>query len=307
MPKDDAPESRAREAFRERLRGRRVGVALSAGFFGFYAHAGFLRALEDDLGVAPSALAGTSAGALVAALRAGGLSARDIAARLETLRREDFWERGRLLHLLRSALSGFASWDGYLRGAAFRDRLRERLPVNRFEDLELPLFVATTNVTTRRRELFENGDLAVAVHASCAYPLLFEPVAIGDAHHLDGGLVDKLPLEELVERAGAEVLVVHLLGSDGASAASWRRRPFRAARGLRRGVDALRAELVRWKLRWARERGVDVVVFAPELPRVSPRTMAESGPRAMRAARLETLRIVAEGDFDRGDGVRPPS
>lgn len=37
------------------LEGRRVGVALSAGFFGFYAHAGFLKAIEE-LGIVPAAL-----------------------------------------------------------------------------------------------------------------------------------------------------------------------------------------------------------------------------------------------------------
>lgn len=70
----------------EELRGKRVGLALSAGFFGFFAHAGLTRALEDA-GVAPSAVSGSSAGAMVGALHGSGLDAAamsDIPARAKS-------------------------------------------------------------------------------------------------------------------------------------------------------------------------------------------------------------------------------
>src|SRR5690606_24931118 len=73
------------------LRGRRVGAVLSAGYFGFFGHAGFVAALWSA-GVERVAWAGTSAGALVAALAASGLEPPEIAERLLRLRRNDFWD-----------------------------------------------------------------------------------------------------------------------------------------------------------------------------------------------------------------------
>src|SRR5689334_13966101 len=51
----------------------RVALCLNSSFLGFYAHAGFVHALLE-LGVRPAAVSGASAGALVAALHAGGVT-----------------------------------------------------------------------------------------------------------------------------------------------------------------------------------------------------------------------------------------
>ena len=52
----------------------RIGIVLSAGYFGFFAHAGFMLGIEE-LGIDYSAIAGSSAGAIVAALHEQGLTA----------------------------------------------------------------------------------------------------------------------------------------------------------------------------------------------------------------------------------------
>ena len=57
----------------QRLHGKRVGVVLSAGFFGFFGHAGFVDGLLQN-GVTPAAWAGTSAGGMIAGLCAAGLA-----------------------------------------------------------------------------------------------------------------------------------------------------------------------------------------------------------------------------------------
>ena len=56
----------------QRLLGKRFGCVLSAGFFGFYGHAGFLKGLAGS-GLKPRAYAGTSAGGMVAAYAATGM------------------------------------------------------------------------------------------------------------------------------------------------------------------------------------------------------------------------------------------
>lgn len=57
----------------EALAGKRIGVVLSAGYFGFYGHTGFVQGLAER-GVQATAWAGTSAGGMVAAFAAAGLA-----------------------------------------------------------------------------------------------------------------------------------------------------------------------------------------------------------------------------------------
>ena len=66
-------------------------LAMSSGFFGFFAHTGMLAALEEA-GVLPAEVAGSSAGALVAGLWASGIDAPALEVELTRLRREDFWD-----------------------------------------------------------------------------------------------------------------------------------------------------------------------------------------------------------------------
>ena len=50
----------------------RLGIAFSSGFFGFFAHAGFLAGIRES-GITPSAYTGASSGAIVAAMAASGM------------------------------------------------------------------------------------------------------------------------------------------------------------------------------------------------------------------------------------------
>ncbi|MCA9643918.1 MAG: patatin-like phospholipase family protein, partial [Myxococcales bacterium] len=64
---------------------------MSSGFFGFFAHAGVLRALERAE-LTPRAVSGSSAGALVTGLWAAGLGAEAIEDELMRLERDHFWD-----------------------------------------------------------------------------------------------------------------------------------------------------------------------------------------------------------------------
>ena len=104
---------------REWLASAPFTLAMSSGFFGFFAHAGAMSALEDE-GLVPARVCGSSAGALVAGLWASGVSARRLCEELLLLRREHFWD-------VRPGL-------GLLRGSLFRARLEAIAPVRTFEE-----------------------------------------------------------------------------------------------------------------------------------------------------------------------------
>ena len=187
---------------REWLREGPFTLGLSSGFFGFFAHAGVVCALEDE-GLLPARVVGSSAGALTGGLWAAGIPARRIREELLALRREHFWDP-------RPGL-------GLLRGALFRARLEAILPVTSFEACPRPVAVSVFDLRARRTAVLRSGELAPAIHASCAAPVLFQPVRIAGRPYLDGGILDRHGLAAL--EGGERVLYHHLT-----SRSPWRRR-----------------------------------------------------------------------------------
>jgi NTE family protein len=151
-------------------------LAMSSGFFGFFAHAGVLVVLEEE-GLLPARLCGSSAGALVGGLFAAGLPASAIREQLLTLRRDDFWDPGPGL--------------GLLRGARFRARLDGLLRVGTFEACSRPLAVSAWDPLARETVVLRTGPLAPAIQASGSVPFLFQPVRLGGRWLLDGGVADR--------------------------------------------------------------------------------------------------------------------
>jgi NTE family protein len=193
---------------REWLKEGPFTLTLSSGFFGFFAHAGAVSALEEE-GLLPARITGSSAGALVGGLWGAGLPARRIRDELLLLRRAHFWDP--------------APGLGLLRGALLRARLDVILPVRTFEECPRPVAVSAFDLLARRTAVFDRGPLAPALHASCAAPLLFQPVRIGSRVFVDGGVLDRHGLAPV--EAGERVLYHHLT-----SRSPWRRRTSPALR-----------------------------------------------------------------------------
>lgn len=161
---------------RDWLRERPFGLALSSGFFGFYAHCGFLLALEQA-GLHPRRVTGSSAGALVGGAWASGRSATELVEALLRLRREDFWDPG--------------PGPGLLRGERFQALLDELLVAPRIEACRVPLALSVFDVRARRTWALDRGPLGPAIRASCAVPVMFQPVVIDGRPLLDGGILDR--------------------------------------------------------------------------------------------------------------------
>jgi NTE family protein len=93
---------------------------------------------------------------------------------------------------------------------ALRRILRDRLPVQTFEELAVPFECVAASIERAREHWFTSGDLIEPILASCALPGVFPPVRIGDEHFLDGGLVNSIPLERAVTRGADTVWVLHV-------------------------------------------------------------------------------------------------
>ncbi len=275
-------------SLRSTLDGKRVGVVLSAGYFGFYGHAGFVEALQT-IDLRPAAWAGTSAGGLIASLRAAEVSNASIRELLSTQRREHFWDPDYFGIAVDSVRKGHRS-SGLLKGARFRALLESHLPVHTFEQLTTPLLLVATNLTTQSAVVITTGDLPNAVHATCAYPGLFQAVRHDAGLLWDGGIVDKAPALAL-SQAGLplDALLVHYLPSHGAP--SEPRGPFAYAAGMAAGFAAVRRDHFRLQLELLAARNVPTYVIESVLPSVSPSTM-QYGIAAIEAGRESALKAL---------------
>ncbi|MCA3011473.1 MAG: patatin-like phospholipase family protein, partial [Myxococcaceae bacterium] len=253
-------------------------------------HAGFVDGLLGH-GLVPSAFAGTSAGGLVAAFTAAGLPPAELKALVTSQRREHFWDPDWLGIAVDSVRRGHRP-SGLLKGARFRELLERHLPARRFEDTAAPLALVATSLSSRRAVTLTSGDLASAVHATCAYPGLFQAVRRGDELLWDGGIVDKAPAIALLDAkvTPLDALLVHYLPSRGDDSTPGG--PLAYAAGLSSGFAAVRREHFKLQLELLRHRGVPTYVVTSHLPPVSPRSMA-AGPQAVHAGAASIAHALA--------------
>jgi len=155
-------------------------LSMGAGFFGFYAHAGVLLAL-DHAGLLPARLTGSSAGAMVAALFASGKTPESIVNEMLPIRRRDFWDPGAMTMLQRG---------GFLKGERYGAILKEFLNCQTFEECVHPLCISVFDIAAAKTRFIQKGNLVQAVRASTSYPLLFRPLKIRGRWCSDGGVRD---------------------------------------------------------------------------------------------------------------------
>lgn len=177
-------------------------LSMSSGFFSFFAHAGMLAALVDR-GLKPAKLTGSSAGALVGGCYASGCSIDELKEQLFALQREDFWDPGVGL--------------GLLKGDLFRRQIRNICNVSNVEECPIPFRVSVFNLASWGTEVIDQGCLTHAIAASCAFPFLFQPVALNGARYLDGGIKDRPGLQGT--QPGERILYHHI-----SSKSPWRRK-----------------------------------------------------------------------------------
>jgi NTE family protein len=186
-------------------RRKRVGLALSGGAALGAAHIGVLEVLEAH-GIQPDFVAGSSAGSAVGALYCAGMPLQ----RIEQLALDLRWNKiGRVVR----------PGCGFFDGSRMERYLVELVGDLRFEDLDIPLRVATADILTEELVILSQGRLAPAVRASCSVPGIFTPVEYGDHLLVDGGLINNLPVSAVQEMGAEYVIAVDLaaplIGSRG--------------------------------------------------------------------------------------------
>lgn len=160
-----------------------IGLVLSGGGIRGVAHIGAIKALEE-YGIFPTHISGTSAGAIVGVLYAGGLGWAEIL---------DFFQTIPIFHAKKYARRK----PGFIDTEKFYDNFKKYFPDDDFKQLKKPLFVTATNVEKGTLKIFSKGELIRPVLASATFPGVFTPIKIGDSYYVDGGVLNNFPIEPL--------------------------------------------------------------------------------------------------------------
>ncbi len=169
-----------------------IGVALSGGATRGMAHIGALKALHDN-GIHADMIAGTSIGALVAALYAFGIPI------------EEMYEHAVELNWLK--VSSFSlSRTGLLSNKPIGEMVERFIGDADISQASIPLAIVTTDIATGEKVVLREGNVATAVMASTCVPGIFKPVELNDRLLVDGYLLENVPVTPLKEM-GADVII----------------------------------------------------------------------------------------------------
>jgi NTE family protein len=175
------------------LNGNAVGVVLGGGGARGFAHLGILRALREAQ-IPIDLIGGCSIGAIVGA----GVA-------LE-------WDDTEIRERLRRAFVDSNPINDYtlpflalVKGHKVTRRLEEHFGSIRIEDLWRPFYCVSTNLTAGNLAVHRDGRLVDALRASLSIPGLLPPVMIDGEAHVDGGMINCLPVDVMSPMCGAVI------------------------------------------------------------------------------------------------------
>lgn len=169
-----------------------LGLALGGGAARGMAHIGVLAVLKRE-GINVDYLAGTSMGAVVAAVYAVGTDPNYLARLAEKLR----WET--LVDIRLNKI-------GLISGEKIEQVIKVLTKNRNFEDLQMPLAIIAADLGSGDPVIFRSGPVYSAVRASIAIPGIFEPVRFGERLLVDGGIINNVPVKP-VRDLGADVVI----------------------------------------------------------------------------------------------------
>lgn len=188
------------------IAGRPVTLVLGGGGARGFASIGVYRAM-DELGIPVDAVGGTSIGAPLAAGIAQGAAPDEVESAAD--------------QFFHNVLDYTLPVVSLLKGEKAAQAIRRRFDGWTIEDLWLPYFCISTNLTQGRMQIHRSGDVAAALRASVAIPGAFPPVPAGEDLLVDGGVTNNLPVDVMRRlHPTAEVVAVDVAPAKGPRAKS---------------------------------------------------------------------------------------
>ncbi|MCD6173480.1 MAG: patatin-like phospholipase family protein [Sulfurimonas sp.] len=163
-----------------------ISLALGSGGARGYAHIGVIEELEKEVYKIKS-IAGSSMGALIGGLYAVG----KMAEYKEWVLTLGYYDLFKLLKL--SSVSG-----GLIDVDEVFNRVALMIGDINIEDLPIKYVAVATDLVTQKEVLFTKGKLIDAIRASIAIPTIFTSVIKDDMILVDGGILNPLPINVIM-------------------------------------------------------------------------------------------------------------
>jgi NTE family protein len=176
-----------------------VALVLSGGTARGFAHVGVLKVLEKN-GIKPDLVVGSSAGSIVGALYASGLSPAEIDAALADMQISVFRD------LVLPGLGFLPGELGLVKGENLRQFISARLRHPLIEDFPVRFAAVATDLKSGNPEAFTSGDASLAVRASSAVPGIITPAEIRGRYYADGQISSPLPAMT-ARNLGAKIVI----------------------------------------------------------------------------------------------------
>ena len=207
----------------------KIGIALAGGGVRGIAHAGVLKALEEN-NISISHISGASSGSLVATLYAMGYSPYYIYILFKRYAplicnipsSSLFAEIKNFIFSKKFNLNGLN--DG-MKLEKFYNDVSNKKGIKNIKDISMPLFIPTVDISNSKRYILTSNtkindeqyisDISIgkAVRASSSFPVFFMPCEYKNHLFIDGGVLDNIPISEL-KKQGADVVIAVRFDSD---------------------------------------------------------------------------------------------
>ncbi len=209
-----------------------VGLVLSGGGAKGISHIGVIKALEDN-NIPIDYVAGTSMGAIVAALYSIGITPNEMLAMFRSPEFNSWYkgefEKGYGTYIYRREPT--AEMVGVSLSQHKTSRLAIKLPTSLvapypmdlavkqlfasaaatcgydFNNLMVPFRCVAADIVNKRPLVLKSGDLGSAVRASMTYPFLFKPIVVDSVLLFDGGLYNNFPWDVMVNDFNPDYMI----------------------------------------------------------------------------------------------------
>ena len=211
----------------------KLGLALSGGGIRGIAHAGVLKALEEN-DIKIDAIGGTSSGSIIATLYAMGYSPYYIYILFKKYAKDLVNQNtiSKVTNIGSFMANKKASFQGFYSGEEIEEcfnNIAARKGIKTISDIKMPIVIPTVDVqnskkyvitnnipekTSSNTEYINNIGIGKAIRASCSFPVFFSPCEYNEHKFLDGGILDNFPTIEVRHQGADKMLTVNFKADD---------------------------------------------------------------------------------------------
>ena len=211
----------------------KIGLALSGGGIRGIAHAGVLKALEEN-NIKIDAIGGTSSGSIVATLYAMGYSPYYIYILFKKYAKDLVNQNtiAKVTNIGSFMANKKLNFQGFYSGEEIEkcfNNIASRKGIKKISDIKMPIVIPTVDVQNSRKYIITNNipektcpnteyinsiEIGKAIRASSSFPVVFCPCEYNEHKFLDGGILDNFPTIEVRHQGVEKVLTINFKADD---------------------------------------------------------------------------------------------